>query len=170
MATRGPGPRRLTISIPLPGPRAAGTLALAIVALTIGAAVLGTAAGAREAAEAAPAPAAVRGAGPGRLVPGVHSIIGRVLGVQDGFLRVRTPSGKPVEVHLLPRTVIRRAGEKVDPSEIQRGDRVLVVGRLTDNGLLQARNVVVRRPALPADGGPAGAPPAAPDASGGDAT
>lgn len=152
----------MTRFIPFPGPRVAGMLALAIVLLTLGAAVLGTAAGAHVAAEAAPAAEPLGDVAPARPKPAVHSVIGRVVGTRDEFVMVRPPGAEPVRVHLLPRTLVRRAGERVEPSSIQRGDRVLVVGRLNENNVLQARAVVIRpRPARPAAEGVAEQPPAA---------
>jgi hypothetical protein len=152
----------MTRFIPLLGPRAAGMLALAIVLLTLGAAVLGTAAGAHVAAEAAPGAVPLDEVAPARAKPALHSVIGRVVGMRNDVVVVRPRGGEPVRVHLLPRTIVRRAGEKVDPATIKRGDRVLVVGRMNDDGVLQARGIAVRpRPARPAAEGTAEQPPGA---------
>jgi hypothetical protein len=161
MAGRGERRPPLTSGFPLPGPRAAGTLALLIVLLAIGAAVAGTAAGARVATEALPEvvdtpPQATESAAeaelgassnpPGRPAVQAHSVRGRVVGKRGNLVRVRPPGGTPMAVQVLPRTVIRRAGEKADLAAIQRGDRVVVVGRLDENGVLQARGIVARPP------------------------
>ncbi len=125
-----------------------GTLAAAIVALAIAGAVAGTATGARVAAEAAPlaetAPPAAAVGGPAAdhaLPPQRHRVLGRVIGTRGAFLRVRTPSGEVVRVHVLPRAVIRKAGKPASLDAIQRGDRVLAVGRVNQNGVLQAGGV-----------------------------
>jgi hypothetical protein len=54
---------------------------------------------------------------------------------------VRTPDGTVVRVHVLPRALIRKAGQRVERDALQRGDRVLAVGRVNANGVLQARAV-----------------------------
>jgi hypothetical protein len=125
-----------------------GTLAVAIVALAIGAALGGTAAGARVAVEAAPPleaspPSDPLTAPPAETAapPQPHSVLGRVVAVRGDFLGVRTPDGTIVRVRVLPRTLIRKAGQRVELDAIQRGDRVLAVGRVNDNGVLQARAV-----------------------------
>src|SRR5216684_2859283 len=92
-------------------------MATAIVALAVGAAIGGTVAGARVAAEAAP-------------------------GGETAALRLPGRGGPPV--HVLPRTIIRRAGQRVGLDAIQPGDGVLAVGRLDDAGVLQARGLLVR--------------------------
>ena len=129
----------------------AGTLAVAIVALAIGAAIGGTAAGARVAAEAAPLdlaspPATEVEAPPPRPV---HRVVGRVVGVRDQLIRVRPPGDLPVPVHVRPQTLIRRAGERVGLDAIRRGDRVVAVGRVDEWGVLQARGILVRPPPPP---------------------
>ncbi|HEY7067754.1 MAG TPA: hypothetical protein VII06_40235 [Chloroflexota bacterium] len=156
-----------------------GTLAIAIVALAFGGAVAGTATGARVAAQAAP-PADVAGELPGDpatgagekpLPPQLHSVLGRVAAVRGEFIGVRTPAGTVVRVHVLPRTAIRKAGKRVAMEAIERGDRVVAVGRVNPNGVLQARGLLVQRtplsrPNLPPDGGPAEGTPAPPPPAG----
>jgi hypothetical protein len=76
--------------------------------------------------------------------------------VRGEFLGVRTPDGTIVRVRVLPRALIRKAGERVELDAIQRGDRVLAVGRVNRNGVLQARAVRAQptplsRPPPPAD-------------------
>jgi hypothetical protein len=132
-------------------------LATAIVALAVGAAVGGTVAGARVAAEAAPSGEAAALRPPGRGGPLVHSIVGRVTVVDGELVHLLPPDGLQAPVHVLPRTIIRRAGQRVGLDAIQPGDRVLAVGRLDDAGVLQARGLLVRpAPAArpPREGGP----------------
>jgi hypothetical protein len=157
MAERRGGEWRLANSMPLPGARTAGRWAGAIVALAIGAAVLGAATGARVAAEAEPAAEALAEPAPApRATPSSHSVKGRVVGVRGDFIVIRPPGGEPVRVHVLPRTVIRHDGQKADLSAVKRGDRALAVGRMNDNGVLQARGIVARppRPRPPAQAAP----------------
>ena len=78
------------------------------------------------------------------------------------FVRVRTPTGEIVRVRVLPRALIRRSGERVSVDAIQRSDRVLAVGRVNPNGVLQARALRVQptplsRPLPPAETTPASA-------------
>jgi len=132
-------------------------LATAVVALAVGAAVGGTVAGARVAAEAAPHREASAPRPPGRGGPPVHSIIGRVADVDGELVYLLPPDGLPTPVHVLPRTIIRRAGQRVAMDAIQPGDGVLAVGRLDDAGVLQARGLLVRpapAPRPPREGGP----------------
>jgi hypothetical protein len=150
-----------------------GALAVAIVALAISGALAGTAMGARVAAEAAPpAEPASDPAAQKPLPPQLHSVLGRVVATRGEFLRVRTPDGTVVRVHVLPRALIRKAGKRVELEAIERGDRVLAVGRVNQNGVLQARAVRAQptpasRPqpsgeATPDEGpqAPSGTPPA----------
>jgi hypothetical protein len=90
----------------------------------------------------APAPAAR---------PGFTTIVGRVVAVREQGLLVRTPEGRVV-VRVLPRTVIKRAGERVELAALQRGDGVVVVGKLTEQGTLRAWGIRARPPrAIPAE-------------------
>src|SRR5262245_19244412 len=149
MAEQRSGHWRPARSMSLPGPRTAGRWAGALVALAIGAAVLGTATGARVAAEAEPAAEVVaEPAAALRSAPLIHSVKGRVVGIRGDFIIIRPPGGEPVRVHILPRTVIRHAGQKADLAAVQRGDRALVVGRMNDNAVLQARAIGIH-PAPP---------------------
>jgi hypothetical protein len=134
--------------------RAVARLVMAgIVVVAVLAAAAGTALGARGAAadnaqvlhtlklessvEApAPAPAAR---------PGFTTIVGRVVVVREQGLLVRTPEGR-VAVRVLPRTVIKRAGERVELAALQRGDGVVVVGKLTEQGTLRAWGIRARPP------------------------
>jgi hypothetical protein len=91
--------------------------------------------------------------------PRLHRVLGRVMATRGQFLRVRTPAGEIVRVRVLPRAVIRRAGEPVPKEAIQRFDRVLAIGRVNQNGVLQARALRVQptplsRPWPPADATP----------------
>ncbi|HZS01535.1 MAG TPA: hypothetical protein VFE37_22655 [Chloroflexota bacterium] len=149
-----------------PRPRLSGRmLAVAIVALALGGAVAGAATGARVAAEAAPPadivlPAEPAAPSPERPVPAqLHRVLGRVTAARGEFIRVRTPKGEVVRVHVLPRAVVRRAGQRVSLDAVERFDRVLAVGRVTPNGVLQARAVLVQPTPLsrpwPAAGAPA---------------
>jgi hypothetical protein len=156
----------------------AGTLAVAIVAMAIGAAIGGAAAGARVAADAAPAielpapealPTPETLAEPPRRVQRptqAHSVLGRVVASRDNFIGVRTPEGPIVRVRVLPQTVIRRAGERVELDAVERGDRVLAVGRVNENGVLVARGMLAEplplRPAGQAPGTSSGEPGAEP--------
>lgn len=155
------------------GPRlglSGGTLAAAIVALAIGGALAGTATGARVAAAGAPPAEIASPADPGSapaaenpLPPRLHSVLGRVMATRGEFLGVRTPDGTVVRVRVLPRALIRKAGKRVEMEAIERGDRVLAVGRVNQNGVLQARAVRLQPtpPSRPQPPG-AGAPPNAP--------
>jgi hypothetical protein len=142
----------------------AGTLAVAIVAMTIGAALGGAATGARTAVEAAPAaepPTAPAAQGPSKPPAQMHSAFGRVMARRENVIRVRTPEGEVVRVRVLAQTLIRKANTRVDVDAIEPGDRLLAVGRMNANGVLVARGVLVQ-PGLrrPAEGSP---PPPAPD-------
>src|SRR5438067_977347 len=140
-------------------------MSTAIVALAVGAAVGGTVAGARVAAEAAPRGEAAALRLPGRGGPPVHSIVGRVADVNGELVYLQRPDGLPAPVHVLPRTIIRRAGQRVGLDAIQPGDGVLAVGRLDDAGVLQARGLLVRAapaPRPPREGGPDRPPKPAP--------
>jgi hypothetical protein len=161
-----------------------------LVALAVLAAVAGTALGARGASSetaaswqavaiepsergASAEPPAEPPAEPAeRPKPGFTTIVGRIAAKRGEFLRVRTPESEaPVRVRLLPRTVVKRAGERVEPDALQPGDGVRVVGRLNENGVLQAWGIRARplplrpaaeraTPAAPADGSASPAPPA----------
>ncbi|HLI28065.1 MAG TPA: hypothetical protein VKZ60_13390 [Chloroflexota bacterium] len=143
-------------------------VAAAVVALAVLAAVAGTALGARGAtadnaqalrALSLDAPAASPVATAPR--PGFTAIVGRVAAVREQGLLVRTPEGL-VTVRVLPRTVIKRAGERVELAALQRGDGVLVVGKLTERGVLRAWGIRARPPgaargqAAPSAPGPSG--------------
>jgi hypothetical protein len=166
--------------------RSAGRVALLIMAIAVGGAVAGTVAGTRVAAESAPVvepvvEPAVESSAPsdpeaggessavGRLQRRPHGILGRVVRIDGERLRVRRPRGRPIVVQLGPNTVVRRAGERVAPDAIQLGDRVLVVGKATDEGVLLARGIRARpappRPA-PGEATPIRPLPGAPDLQG----
>jgi hypothetical protein len=138
--------------------RAARLLSVALLVLASSAAVGGALAGARAAAEAAPAgenaipPASDSPAFQPAETPRRHSIAGRVAALQGRYLLVRSLDGGVVRVRVRPQTVIRRAGERIGLDAIQAGDRVLVVGRLNERGVLVARGIRVRPgpPAPPA--------------------
>jgi hypothetical protein len=143
------------------GPLSASTLAAGLVALAVAGAVAGTALGARTAAEAPlPGEAAERPSVLAEVPPAErppvqrHSVTGRVGRIQATFIRVRRPNAAPVVVRVLPRTVIRRGGERVALDALAVGDRVTVVGRVNDNGVLLARNILVRPGSPPAAGSP----------------
>jgi hypothetical protein len=128
----------------------AGTLTVAIVSMAIGAAIGGAATGARVAAETAPpidVSAPVAGTAHPK-PPQMHSVRGRVIAKQDSFVGVRTPDGSTTRVRVLPQTVIRKTGERVTIELIERGDRVVAVGRVNENGVLLARGILVEPAAL----------------------
>src|SRR5438128_2501635 len=99
-----------------PRPSLSGrTLAVTIVALAVGGAVAGTATGARVAAEAAPAvDLASAPLAASRPPLQMHIAAGRVVALRGDFLGVRTPEGSIVRVRVLPATVIRKAGKRVE--------------------------------------------------------
>src|SRR5829696_1888846 len=109
-----------------------------VVSLAVLAAVAGTALGARGAqesvlaAEVLPTLYADLGEQVLQEAPpraGFQTIVGRVVGQREGTLAVRpVGGGAPFAVKMLPRTVIRRAGERVSLDALQRGDGVMVVG------------------------------------------
>jgi hypothetical protein len=159
--------------------RLARRVAPLIVVMTVVSAIGGAVAGTRMAAEAgppaeiaapveAPAEAPVEAptetpAAPARLARRHHALIGRVMAVEDDTLHVRRPRGRLVTVQIAPSTVVRRAGERVTPDAIQAGDRVVVVGRVVDDGVLQARGIRARpMPLRPPPGEGRPAPPSKP--------
>ncbi|MBX5493321.1 MAG: hypothetical protein IRZ14_19395, partial [Chloroflexi bacterium] len=127
-------------------------LTVLLVVLAASAAVAGTALGARDASSESAralralsldAPPPTPAASPAR--PGFTTLIGRVAVVRERSVVVRTPEGRVV-VRVLPRTVIKRAGERVELAALQRGDGVLVVGKRTEQGTLRAWGIRARPP------------------------
>ena len=70
--------------------------------------------------------------------PGVS---GTVAGIEGGQLTVTTPEG-PVVVHLTPETTFQKVNQAT-LEEVQEGVRVRVVGRPGDDGVIQARSIML---------------------------
>jgi hypothetical protein len=75
---------------------------------------------------------------------GVTSLRGVIVGVRPRALRVLTEGGRVVTVRPGANVILRRKGKPITQQQLQRGQKVVVLGRAQPDGALRARSIAVR--------------------------
>ncbi|MBI2761897.1 MAG: hypothetical protein HYX51_10795 [Chloroflexi bacterium] len=78
------------------------------------------------------------------VAPGVTSLRGVIVAVRPRALRLLTEDGRVVVVRPAANVTLRRAGKAIAQQQLQRGQKVVVLGRVQQDGALRARSIAVR--------------------------
>lgn len=87
---------------------------------------------------------------PGAAVPAARGAAGVVVRVEPDGLVILTSRRVERNIRLLPNALIRRGGQPATIGDLQRGDRVVVLGQPRNDGWILARAITAR----PAPGRP----------------
>ncbi len=74
----------------------------------------------------------------GKLFRSGHGVAGKILSIAEGSVIVSGPEGQENSVITSDTTVIMKGGEKVSPADLVAGERIVVLGKPSDDGSIQA--------------------------------
>lgn len=74
----------------------------------------------------------------GKLFRSGHGVAGQILSIAEGSIIVSGPEGQENSVIVSDTTVIMKGGEKVSLADLSTSERIVVLGKPTDNGSIQA--------------------------------
>lgn len=74
----------------------------------------------------------------GKLFRSGHGVAGQILSIREGSIIVSSPEGQENSIVISDDTVIMKGGEKVTSGDLGSGDRIVVLGRPGDDGVIQA--------------------------------
>ncbi|TXH06891.1 MAG: hypothetical protein E6Q06_04715 [Candidatus Moraniibacteriota bacterium] len=74
----------------------------------------------------------------GKLFRSGHGVAGEILSIREGLIIVSGPEGQENSIVISDDAVIMKGGEKVAFSDLGSGDRIVVLGKPGDDGVIQA--------------------------------
>ncbi len=74
----------------------------------------------------------------GKLFRSGHGVAGEILSVAEGSVIVNGPEGQENSVVVSGATVIKKGGEKASLADLTVGERIVVLGKPSDDGVIQA--------------------------------
>ena len=81
----------------------------------------------------------------GKLFRSGHGVAGEIISLSDGSVIVSGPEGQENSIAISETTIIMEGGEKISRTDLATGERIVVLGKPSDDGSIQADLIRVFR-------------------------